>query len=149
IWDYGKDQAGLTRSVGGTVATAENIIGRFGAELAKWAILARGGIAGWAPVLLGWVAVAFVAKGRRPKWLLATVMVVATVAGAGLFAGAELFYNNTEKYHTGPGGSSGNLLYGRLMEIYLGKVGSGLILGFVYLGSLLYIISPSLPETSE
>src|SRR5690606_5697795 len=31
IWDYDKDQAGLTRSVGGTVATAEKIIGRFGA----------------------------------------------------------------------------------------------------------------------
>lgn len=149
IWDYGKDQVGLTSSVGGTAATSENIIGRFGAELSKWSILALGGMAWWIPVFLGWMAVAFVSKDRRPKWLLATVMLVATVAGAGLFAGVEFLYNNTEKYHTGPGGSIGNLLYGKLMEIYLGKVGSGLILGFVYLGSLLYIVSPSLPETSD
>ncbi len=143
--DYQPEQSDLHS----TNPSEENMIGRFGVVVSQYSFLAFGGMAWSIPLFLAWMAGSFAMRDRRSKTLLASSMLIAALAGAGLLAVIDLLFLETRIYHAGPGGAIGNLLYGKFMEVYLGNVGSGLILAAIYLGCLIYMVSPKLSDSGD
>ena len=145
IWDYSPSQSSLHS----TSPTESNMVGRFGVVVSEYLVLALGGMSWLIPLFLGWLAVLFIARDRRHKAAIGSVMIGMTITGAALLSVIGVVFLDKTIYHAGPGGAIGNLLYARFMEVYLGNVGSSLILGALYLGGLVYLLSPSLPDTGH
>ena len=145
LYDYAPEQSPLHS----TSPSAENMVGRFGVVVSQYLILAFGGMAWSIPLFSVWLAILFIAKDRRSKLLVILAMCFMVISGSALLAVIEVLFKDPTVYHSGPGGAVGNLLYGQFMELYLGNVGSALILGAIYLGGLIYLLSPNLPDTGH
>ena len=145
LLDYDQGQVTLNA----TSPSDSNMVGVFGAYSAFWLLAAIGGVAWFVPMFLALISWSFITKDRRSKLFLCLSMIVAAISEAGLFAVQDRIFVDREFYHYGPGGAIGSALYSKLMEVYLGNVGSALILGAICLGCLIYIVSPSLSETRD
>lgn len=143
--DYSPEQSNLHS----TSPTEQNMVGQFGVIISQYLILAIGGMSWFVPIFLGWMATLFIMKDRRSKTVITVVMLAMLIVGSGALSVIDLLFNDKTMYHAGPGGAIGNLLYEKFMAVYLGNVGSSLILGALYLGGLIYLISPNLPDTGE
>ncbi len=146
--DYTPYQVSIGSSVGSTNPKENNMIGILGAESAELLIAAFGYMSWFVPLFVGWLGGAFLARDRRNKLILSLVIVVALIAGSGL-ATSTGWAEGSQRYVTGTGGAVGNLLYNKLLFVYLGTVGSAVILGAIYLTCLALIVFPSLPESTE
>ncbi|EDY84463.1 FtsK/SpoIIIE family, putative [Verrucomicrobiia bacterium DG1235] len=149
LGDYTPYQVSIGRSVGSTNPNEHNMIGILGAESAELLIAAFGRMSWFIPLFVAWMGGAFIARDRRNKALLFSIMLVAMIAGSGLFTSTGTTFSNPEVYVTGSGGAVGNLLYNQFLNVYLGTVGSAVILGAIYLACLILIVFPSLPESGE
>ncbi|MDQ8180670.1 DNA translocase FtsK 4TM domain-containing protein [Pelagicoccus sp. SDUM812005] len=149
LGDYTPYQVSIGRSVGSTNPNENNMVGILGAEASELLIAAFGRMSWFVPLFVGWLGGAFLARDRRNKLILSGVMLVAMITGSGLFTATGTTFANPEVYVTGAGGAVGNLLYNNLLHVYLGTVGSAVILGAIYLACLTMIVFPSLPESGE
>ena len=149
IGDYTPYQISIGKSVGTTNPTEHNMVGILGAESAELLIAAFGRMAWFVPLLTAWFGGAFIVRDRRNKAVLCAIMLVGMIVGSGLLTSMGSALQNSEVYVTGAGGAIGNLLYNKFLSIYLGSVGSALILGATFIACLVLIIFPSLPETSD
>ncbi|MCH6258498.1 DNA translocase FtsK [Puniceicoccaceae bacterium K14] len=137
--DYSPEQSSLHT----THPTEKNAIGIFGVIVSQTLFMSLG-FAGWlVPVFLVIIAWLFERKDRRNKWLMLLIIVACIIAGSGLLSIQETLFTDRTLYHNGPGGAVGHLLYNSFMELYLGHIGSAIILGAIYLGSLVFIIMPN------
>ncbi|MBK1875541.1 FtsK/SpoIIIE family DNA translocase [Pelagicoccus mobilis] len=149
LGDYTPYQVSIGRSVGSTNPNEHNMVGILGAESAELLIAAFGRMSWFVPLFIGWLGGAFLARDRRNKIILTCVMIVAMITGSGLFTSTGNTFANPEVYVTGAGGATGNLLYNQLLHAYVGTVGSAVILGAIYLGCLVGIVFPSMPESGD
>ncbi|MDQ8203860.1 DNA translocase FtsK 4TM domain-containing protein [Pelagicoccus sp. SDUM812003] len=147
LGDYTPYQISIGQSVGTTNPIEKNMVGILGAEASELLIAAFGRMSWFVPLFIGWLGAAFIARDRRSKLILTLVMILAMITGAGLFTATGTAFENREVYVTGVGGAVGNVLYNDVLDVYVGNVGSAVILGAIYLACLIIIISPSLPES--
>ncbi len=132
----------------GTAATMKNPAGIWGANTI-WVLLFSIGVSTWlVPVFLFWMLYVSI---RTSKHLTGTRTVAIIVACIALAAIAAMF--DSMKWGSDPtkwgsnyfprafGGYIGNGLYHGLMADNLGPFGSGLILGTLYCGALLFIFT--------
>jgi len=149
LGDYTPYQVSIGTSVGSTNPNEHNMVGILGAEAAEFLIAAFGRMSWFVPLFVGWLGGAFLARDRRNKIILSIVMILAMITGSGLFTATGSTFANPEVYVAGTGGATGNLLYNQLLHAYVGTVGSAVILGAIYLGCLVAIVFPSMPDSGE
>lgn len=148
IGDFDPNQVSIGKSLGSSNPNEHNMVGIIGAEAAELLIIAFGYMSWFAPLFIGWLGGAFLARDRRNKLVLSAVILIAMIAGSGL-ATSTGWAEGSQRYVTGTGGSVGNILYNQFLNVYLGTVGSALILGAIYVTCLVLIVFPSLPESGE
>lgn len=119
--------------------TDPNAIGVIGAFAAKALLQWVGGAAWLAPIFLFWISWLHMRKSRSINWFLLVVMIAAIHSGAVLLSDQEMFFTDRTKYEEGPDGLVGNLIYKNLLRTYLGATGSMLIMGAIYIASMIYI----------
>lgn len=137
--DYSPEQSSLHT----THPSERNAIGLYGVIVSQYLIMGLGFASWLVPFFLILTAWLFERRDRRNRWILGIIMIACVVAGAGLLAIQDALFIDRAFYHNGPGGAVGHLLYNSFMQIYLGHIGSAIILGAIYLGALIYIIMPN------
>jgi S-DNA-T family DNA segregation ATPase FtsK/SpoIIIE len=134
--DFNPDQVGQFRS---TVRVGKNLMGWVGADTV-WVLLFAIGVSAWLlPVFLSWMLYVSVRNAKHLSGTRTIAMIVATVAFSGLAAMFREAAWASDYFPRGHGGHVGLLLYHRLLADALGPFGSGLILGTIYCGALLFI----------
>ena len=135
--DYRPDQVGLPfRS---TAAVGRNLMGWLGAD-AVWVTLFAIGVSAWlVPMFLIWMLYVSVRNSKHLSGTRSIAMIIACVA----FAGVAGMFNpatwGSDYFPFGYGGYVGRLLYHKLLADALGPFGSGLVLGTIYCGALLFV----------
>ena len=131
----------LQSSFHSTAPTQKNPTGIWGANTA-WVLYYAIGVSAWfvPTFLLGllWVAI------RNPKHVTNTrslSMVVACLTSAVLLAMLKDAKWSSDYFPQGYGGIVGGTVYHRLLEDALGPLGTILIFGTVYLGSLIFVLN--------
>jgi S-DNA-T family DNA segregation ATPase FtsK/SpoIIIE len=143
LLDYDPSQAAQFRS---TAAVGRNLMGWVGAETI-WVLLFSFGLSAWLmPVFLIWMLYISVRNSKHLSGTRTIAMIIACVSFAGLAAMFDPSYwgPNPNKWGSdyfpkGLGGLIGGTLSHRLLSDALGPFGSGLILGTIYAGSLLFV----------
>jgi S-DNA-T family DNA segregation ATPase FtsK/SpoIIIE len=123
-----------------TNPTDHNLVGRFGAEVSWWSLYLFGGAAWLVPVCLGLLGVMLVLGLRKFILSRLIAMVLCLITGSGLLAMTDAWFTSTAKYHGGPGGVFGELIYQKALLDILGPFGTGMILGTVYAAGTVMII---------
>ncbi|TVR51054.1 MAG: DNA translocase FtsK [Puniceicoccaceae bacterium] len=125
-----------------------NLVGIFGADTA-WVILYTLGGAGWlVPVFLFWSGWIFHRRGHRRIVTRFLAMIGCLICASALLAmQARFFTDQANAYHQGPGGVLGGIIYGNLLETFLGTFGSAIILGGLGLVGLVYVVTKDVPES--
>ena len=133
----------------GTNPTLKNPVGWLGAN-AVWAQLYAIGVGAWlVPIFILWMlyialrSSKHLTSGRTVSMLLACVMCSGLAA---MFKDAKWA---SDYFPNGPGGLVGVMLYHRLLEDALGAFGSGLLLGTIYCGALLFIFTKDIGTELE
>ena len=133
----------------GTNPTAKNPVGWLGANTV-WAQLYAIGVGAWlVPLFTLWML--YIAL-RSPKNLTSgrtIAMILACIMCAGLAAMFKDPKWASDYFPNGPGGLVGVMLYHRLLADALGAFGSGLLLGTVYCGALLFIFTKDIGTELE
>jgi S-DNA-T family DNA segregation ATPase FtsK/SpoIIIE len=137
----GKSAWGPAGWVINTVAAPQpNLGGSFGAEIA-WYSLHLVGLATWfIPIFLVWFSWVAVRNARRFVFSRVFAMILCITTAAGLAAMVESF-KNSDYFTKGLGGMVGQSLYGALLKDTVGVVGTGLLLGTIYILALAFIFS--------
>ncbi|MGH7946402.1 MAG: DNA translocase FtsK 4TM domain-containing protein, partial [Opitutaceae bacterium] len=142
--DYHPEQVGLPfRS---TTVIGRNLMGWIGAD-AIWVLLFAIGVSAWLlPVFLAWMLFVSVRNSKHLSSSRTIGMVIACVSFAGVAAmfdemnwGADPSKWGSDYFPRGFGGLLGASMYHRVLADALGPFGSGLILGTVYCGALLFV----------
>jgi DNA segregation ATPase FtsK/SpoIIIE, S-DNA-T family len=142
--DYHPEQAGLPfRS---TAAIGRNLMGWVGAD-AVWVLLFAIGVSAWLiPVFLFWMLYVSIRNSKHMSGTRIVAMVIACITFAGVAAmfdsmrwGADPMKWGSDYFPKGFGGLVGAGLYHRFLSDALGPFGSGLILGTIYGGALLFV----------
>ncbi len=126
-----------------TNPTEHNIAGSFGATLAQKAFLSIG-LATWLiPIFLFWLFYLALRNPRRLTPLRFAAMVGAILAGAGLLAMVDFLpkYDDTNYFPHGLGGVLGGVIYAHALRDMVGDFGTVLLLGAVYILSLVFIFT--------
>jgi DNA segregation ATPase FtsK/SpoIIIE, S-DNA-T family len=122
-----------------TSVTGKNLMGWMGAD-ATWLLLWTFGVSTWlVPVFLLWMLYVSLRNSKHLSGTRAVAMLIACVAFAGLAAMFGKADFGSDYFPFGYGGYVGKWLYHTLMADALGPFGSGLILGTIYGGALLFI----------
>jgi S-DNA-T family DNA segregation ATPase FtsK/SpoIIIE len=134
--DYRPDQVGLLRS---TARVGKNLMGWLGAD-AVWVMLYAIGVSAWlVPVFLLWMLYISLRNSKHLSGMRSLAMIIACMA----FAGVAAMFNTptwgSDYFPFGYGGYVGRLVYHKALADALGPFGSGLILGTIYCGALLFI----------
>ena len=143
LLDYDPSQAAQFRS---TVAVGRNLMGWVGAE-SIWVLLFSFGLGAWLlPVFLIWMLYVSVRNSKHLSGTRAIAMIIACVTFAGLAAMFDPSYWGpnpnrwgSDYFPKGLGGLIGGTISHRLLSDALGPFGTGLILGTIYAGSLLFV----------
>jgi S-DNA-T family DNA segregation ATPase FtsK/SpoIIIE len=120
-------------------APAQNPAGYVGAKVTEIMLKGVGASAWFVPGFLLWMLVLAVRSPKQVTNARGIAMGLAIVTSAGL---AAMFADNnwsSSWFPLGPGGIVGKGIYHGLLHGALGPFGSGLILGTVYFGTLLFI----------
>ncbi len=135
--DYNPTQVGLPfRS---TAVVDKNLMGWVGADTV-WVLLFAIGVSAWLlPVFLFWMLYVSVRNAKHLSGTRTVAMIVATLAFSGVAAMFSEAAWASDYFPFGYGGYVGRLLYHQLLADALGPFGSGLILGTIYCGALLFI----------
>ena len=142
--DYHPEQAGLPfRS---TAAIGRNLMGWVGAD-AVWVLLFAIGVSAWLiPVFLMWMLYVSIRNSKHLSGTRTVAMIIACITFAGVAAmfdsmrwGADPMKWGSDYFPKGFGGLVGAGLYHRFLADALGPFGSGLILGTIYGGALLFV----------
>jgi len=124
-----------------TNPTTANLVGVFGAEYSWWSYHLIGAATWLVPIFLFWMTYISLRSARS----LAGTRIVAMIACIGSLAALAsmqtIFFDNKSVYTAGPGGALGSLVYDGVFKDSLGVFGGALILGLVYLTSLLFIFT--------
>lgn len=126
-----------------------NAIGLFGVQSAIYGFYLIGGAAWLIPALFAWRAWLFLRKVRQGTWTISISMILCAISAAGLLAIQNLIFLNSERYATGPGGSIGELLYSDFLRLYIGDIGSTLILGAIYVACFALIVTPAFSNATD
>jgi len=137
----------------GTAGAPNRIAGTVGSTFAAMANRLTG-FAGMflTPLFAFWLAYVFLAKrAHLTRWWKFALMALALAAGAGL---ADMIYHTTggeptNALHFGYGGALGDSIYTRGLEQPLGRAGSMLLLGAVYVICLLLIFTENPGQSLE
>ena len=137
LLDYRPEQVGLPfRS---TAVVGKNLMGWLGAD-AVWVVLFAIGVSAWlVPVFLLWMLYVSVRNSKHLSGTRTVAMIVACISFAGV---AAMFRESTwgsDYFPFGYGGYVGRMIYHRFLAEALGPFGSGLILGTIYCGALLFV----------
>ena len=143
LLDFDPSQAAQFRS---TFASGRNLMGWVGAETI-WVLLFSFGLSTWLlPVFLIWMLFVSVRNSKHLSGTRTIAMIVACISFAGLAAMFDPSYwgpnpNSwgSDYFPKGLGGLIGGTITHRLLSDALGPFGSGLILGTIYAGSLLFV----------
>src|SRR5688500_6420301 len=142
--DYHPEQVGLPfRS---TTVIGKNLMGWIGAD-AAWVLLFAIGVSAWLlPVFLSWMLFVAIRNSKHLSSSRTIGMVIAGISFAGVAAmfdemnwGSNPAKWGSDYFPKGFGGLIGSALYHRFLADALGPFGSGLILGTIYCGSLLFV----------
>ena len=123
-----------------TNPTDHNLVGRFGAEVSWYGFYLLGGAAWLLPVCLALLGIMLILGLRRFILSRFIAMLLCMITGSGLLAMTDRLFSSTSKYHGGPGGAFGHLIYQKGLLEVLGPFGSGLILGTIYAAGTVMII---------
>jgi S-DNA-T family DNA segregation ATPase FtsK/SpoIIIE len=127
----------------------KNPVGWLGAEAVN-GLLCGVGVGTWlAPVFILWLLYIAVRSSRHLTSGRIVAMVIACVTLASL---AAMFRDpkwSSDYFPKGPGGLIGLTIYHRLLADALGPFGSGLLLGTVYAGALLFIFTKDIGNELE
>jgi S-DNA-T family DNA segregation ATPase FtsK/SpoIIIE len=143
LLDYDPLQASQFRA---TAAAAYNLMGWVGAETI-WVLLFSFGLSTWLlPIFLLWMLYVSVRNSKHLSGTRTIAMIIACISFAGLAAMFDPSYwgPNPNKWGSdyfpkGLGGLIGGTLSHRLLSDALGPFGTGLILGTIYAGALLFV----------
>jgi S-DNA-T family DNA segregation ATPase FtsK/SpoIIIE len=126
-----------------TNPTEKNIAGDFGATIAQKAFWSLGGATFLLPIFLFWLFYLALRNPRRLVNLRFAAMVAAILAGAGLLALVDFLpkYSATNYFPHGLGGVLGQKIYAGALKDFIGDFGTVLLLGAVYVLSLLFIFT--------
>jgi len=131
-----------------THPTDKNLVGLFGAETSYWT-LHWIGVSTWLiPLFLIWFGCVAIRNARR----LALTRVVAMMLCVGAFSALWSMWESfgVSQYFTeGTGGLLGQLLYNEAFKETLGVFGSALLLGVLYVLSLLFIFTKDISTEIE
>ena len=131
-----------------THPTDKNLVGLFGAEMSYWT-LHWIGVSTWLiPLFLIWFGCVAIRNARR----LALTRVVAMMLCVGSFSALWSMWESfgVSQYFTeGTGGLLGQLLYNEAFKETLGVFGSALLLGVLYVLSLLFIFTKDISTEIE
>jgi DNA segregation ATPase FtsK/SpoIIIE, S-DNA-T family len=124
-----------------TAPTQKNPAGIWGAN-SVWALLYTIGFSTWlVPFFLLWMLYVSLRSSKHLTGTRTIAMIFACVSLAGLTAMLKDVKWASDYYPNGYGGLVGRTLYHRLLADALGPFGTGLILGTIYCGSLLFIFT--------
>jgi S-DNA-T family DNA segregation ATPase FtsK/SpoIIIE len=120
-----------------------NPVGTFGSTSALmtfWVL----GVSGWLlPMALLWFCYLAMRRARRLAGTRFAALLVALVCGSGLatLAAPSLGFDVSDYFPNGIGGWIGKVLYGRLLKDSMGEFGAGLLLGTLYVASIVFILT--------
>lgn len=134
----------ITSLADSTDTSGQNPVGPLGATLAKLSLIWLGASSIWIPVFFLWLAYLFLCRRSHtvgPWKMLVMLLVVISFAalstlGESLLTGMTFSENY---WRQGLGGSVGKLFYDNLFFPLVGTFGSGLILGLIYVISLIFV----------
>ena len=121
--------------------TKENLVGPFGVYSTYWSYTTLGAAAWLIPAFLLLQTYLALRAVRRFVNTRAAVMALAIAAGAGLLAMQPWFFGNTQWFPAGPGGWIGGLVYRDGLRQLFGTFGAGVLLGFTYLLSTMFVLT--------
>jgi S-DNA-T family DNA segregation ATPase FtsK/SpoIIIE len=142
--DYSPEQVGLPfRS---TAAIGKNLMGWVGADVV-WVLLFAIGLSTWLlPVFFTWMLLVAVRNSKHLSGTRSIGMIIACISFAGVAAmfdemnwGRDPAKWGSDYFPNGFGGLLGSSIYHRFLADALGPFGSGLILGTIYCGALLFV----------
>jgi len=131
-----------------THPTDKNLVGLFGAEMSYWTLHWIGASTWLIPLFLIWFGCVAIRNARR----LALTRVVAMMLCVGSFSALWSMWESfgVSQYFTkGTGGLLGQLLYNEAFKETLGVFGSALLLGVLYVLSLLFIFTKDISTEIE
>ncbi len=132
-----------------TSPTAKNPVGWLGAD-AIWALLYSIGVSTWlVPVFIVWMLYLAIRSSRHLTSGRTIAMVITCISCAGLAAMVKDAKWASDYFPNGPGGLVGLVLYHRLLADALGAFGTGLLLGTIYCGALLFIFTKDIGTELE
>ncbi|RXK53183.1 DNA translocase FtsK [Oleiharenicola lentus] len=100
------------------------------------------GAAGWLiPAFLFWMTYIYMLRARHLTATRSVALIIAVVTGASLLDMQSTLFTDLDYYQEGPGGALGKVFYRDIFGALLGPFGSGLVLGSVYLASMLFIFT--------
>lgn len=131
-----------------THPTEKNLVGLFGAEVSYWTLYWLGVSTWLIPLFLLWFGFVALRNARR----LALTRLVAMMLCVGSFSGLWSMWESfgvSQYFNQGTGGQLGRLLYNEAFKETLGVFGSALLLGILYVLSLLFIFSKDITTEIE
>ena len=140
---YSPDQASYHFSTAPRLNTTPNPVGQFGSEASYWTFQILG-ISGWLiPCSLLWFSYLAIRRARRLAGTRFAALLVALICGAGLasLTAPSLGFNESDYFRYGLGGWIGKVLYGSLLKDAMGAFGAGLMLGVLYVASVVFILT--------
>lgn len=142
--DYHPDQSGFfgRGAVSSTVKAEPNMMGPAGTESVRLLLLAFGVSAWLIPVFLARLLYIALRNSRHVTLGRVLTMLVCVFTLAGLVA--MVGQPETNYFPRGFGGVLGKLLFESLLNPIVGKFGSALLLGTIYLGGMLFIFTKDL-----
>ncbi len=120
-----------------------NPVGIFGSTASLFTFWVFG-LSGWLlPFSLLWFCYLAMRRARRLAGTRFASLLVALVCGSGLasLAAPILGFAQSEYFPNGIGGWVGEFLYGKLLKDTLGEFGAGLMLGVLYVASIVFILT--------
>jgi S-DNA-T family DNA segregation ATPase FtsK/SpoIIIE len=119
---------------------APNLVGSAGAECTWWALHTLGPSIWLVPLCLFWLANLAVRSAKQFAAPRILAMLIGIVTGSSLFAMIESYQKN-QYFTEGLGGLLGNWIYQELFKDTVGVFGTVVLLGAIYLLSIVFIIA--------
>lgn len=131
-----------------TNPTVNNVAGGWGANASWISFYSLGVAAWWVPVFLFWFVYLGVRSSKHLTMSRLIAMVIGVVTFAGLAAMVESF-SESDYFPKALGGLVGAVVYENGLKRPLGTFGAGLLLGTLYLSSLLFVFTKDIGAEVE
>ncbi|MSU65902.1 MAG: DNA translocase FtsK [Opitutus sp.] len=131
-----------------TNPTMANIAGGWGANVSWVSFFSLGIAAWWVPVFLFWLVYLAIRSSKHLTTGRVIAMILSIVTFAGLAAMAESF-KESDYFPKALGGLVGRFVYQSGLKGPLGAFGAGLLMGTLYLSSLLFVFTKDIGTEVE